>query len=63
MFISLEIMINIVTDLLGALLGGGPGGRVLAHAPRNSTVEVFPSYPCMYRCYTTHAQVTSHSSA
>jgi hypothetical protein len=49
-----------VMDLLGALLGGGPGGRVLAHAPRNSTVEVFPSYSRMYHGYTTHAQVTSH---
>jgi hypothetical protein len=29
--------------LFGALLGDGPGGRVLAHAPRKSTVEVFPS--------------------
>jgi hypothetical protein len=33
----------IVTDLLGALLGGGPSGRVLAHAQRKSTVEVLPS--------------------
>jgi hypothetical protein len=52
----------IVTDLLRALLGGGPVGRVLAHAPRNSTVEVFPSCPRMYRGYKTHSQVTSHNS-
>jgi hypothetical protein len=53
---------NSVRDLLGALLGGGPGGRVLALAPCNSTVEVFPSCPRMDGCYTTHAQVTSHNS-
>jgi hypothetical protein len=43
------------TDLLGALLGGSPGGRVLEHAPRKGTVEVFPSCPRMDCCYTTHA--------
>jgi hypothetical protein len=42
--------------LLGALLGGGPFGRVLAHAPRNSTVEVFPSCPHMDCCYTTYGR-------
>jgi hypothetical protein len=43
-------IIYIVTDFLGALLSGGPDGRVLAPAPRNSTVEVFPSCSCTYRC-------------
>jgi hypothetical protein len=40
-------------------------GRVLAHAPRNNTVEAFPSCLRMYRvmqCYTTHEQVTSYNS-
>jgi hypothetical protein len=51
----------IVTDLLGALLSGGPGGRVLVCAPCNSTVEVFPS-SAHVPCHTTHGQVTSHNS-
>jgi hypothetical protein len=32
-----------------------PGGCDLAHAPRNSTVEVVPSCPHMDGCYTMHA--------
>jgi hypothetical protein len=63
LFIYISFTVDTGMDLLGALLGGGPGGRVLAHAPRNSTVEVFPSCPRMYHCHTTHAQVTSHNSA
>jgi hypothetical protein len=62
LLIYISFIVDIVMDLPGALLGGGPGGRVLAHAPRNSTVEVFPSCPRMHHCHTTHAQVTSHNS-
>jgi hypothetical protein len=31
-------------------------------APRNKTVEAFPSCPRRYRGYTTHARVTSYNS-
>jgi hypothetical protein len=41
-------MYDIVTDLLKASLGDRPLGAFLAHAPRNSTVEVFPSCPRMH---------------
>jgi hypothetical protein len=51
----------IVTDLLWALLGSGLGGCILAHAPCNSTMQVFPSCLDMYHAYTMHAQVTSHN--
>jgi hypothetical protein len=52
---------SIVTDLLGALLGGCPGGRVLVYSPRNSTVDVFSSCPRVGLWYTTHAQVISQN--
>jgi hypothetical protein len=45
-----------VTDLLKALLGSSPVGTYLTHAPRNNTVEVFPSCPRMDRCYKAHAR-------
>jgi hypothetical protein len=38
------------------IFGRRPGGHILAHAPRGSTVEVFPSCPRMDRCYKTHAR-------
>jgi hypothetical protein len=47
---------DIVTDLLEALLGGGPCGYVLAHAPRNNIVEVVPSCLRMDSCYAMHAR-------
>jgi hypothetical protein len=50
------IIHNYCDGFAQGIAGRQPGGHVLAHEPRNNTVEVFSLCPRMDRCYTAHAR-------